>query len=55
VLDRYEDQDERTADQLWNTTDIRLEHIFRLRSLCLPKDPLHFAFLALAVRLARQP
>jgi hypothetical protein len=48
MLDRYEDQSESTSsDQLWNSTDIRLEHIFRLLSLTLPREPLHVAFRAL--------
>jgi len=42
VLDRYDD-----SVALWNSTDIRLEHIFRLLSLCLPTEPLHVAFRAL--------
>jgi len=48
VLDRYEDHgDLASSNELWNSTDIRLEHIFRLLSLCLPRDPLHVAFQAL--------
>jgi ATP:ADP antiporter, AAA family len=48
VLDRYEDHgDSTSSDALWNSTDIRLEHIFRLLSLCLPREPLHVAFQAL--------
>jgi AAA family ATP:ADP antiporter len=48
VLDHYEDHGESTSsDALWNSTDIRLEHIFRLLSLCLPREPLHVAFQAL--------
>jgi hypothetical protein len=48
MLDHYEDQSESTStDELWNSTDIRLEHIFRLLSLALPREPLHVAFRAL--------
>ena len=48
MLDHYEDRSDSTAsDPLWNSTDIRLEHIFRLLSLSLPKEPLHVAFQAL--------
>jgi ATP:ADP antiporter, AAA family len=48
VLDQYEDRaDSMLSGALWNSTDIRLEHIFRLLSLCLPKEPLHVAFQAL--------
>jgi AAA family ATP:ADP antiporter len=48
VLDHYEDHgDSASSDALWNSTDIRLEHIFRLLSLCLPREPLHVAFQAL--------
>jgi len=48
VLDQYEDHgDSITSEELWNSTDIRLEHIFRLLSLCLPREPLHVAFQAL--------
>jgi hypothetical protein len=43
VLDQYEDQ----ADKQWRSADIRIEHIFRLLSLCLPSEPLHVAFQAL--------
>ena len=41
VLDHYE------SDESWSTTDIRLEHIFRLLSLSLPKEPLQVVFQAL--------
>ena len=47
VLDRYEDHTDSPSYALWNSTDIRLEHIFRLLSLCLPREPLHVAFQAL--------
>jgi ATP:ADP antiporter, AAA family len=48
VLDRYDDHgDSASSDALWDSTDIRLEHIFRLLSLCLPREPLHVAFQAL--------
>jgi ATP:ADP antiporter, AAA family len=48
VLDHYEDHGDSTSSGvLWNSTDIRLEHIFRLLSLCLPREPLHVAFQAL--------
>jgi len=48
VLDHYDDQgDSMLSDALWKSTDIRLEHIFRLLSLCLPREPLHVAFQAL--------
>jgi hypothetical protein len=47
VLDHYEDVgDPMPPDESWSTTDIRLEHIFRLLSLCLPKEPLQVAFQA---------
>ena len=45
VLDEYEDQ--AAADKQWKSADIRIEHIFRLLSLCLPSEPLHVAFQAL--------
>jgi AAA family ATP:ADP antiporter len=48
VLDHYEDHvDSTSAETLWNSTDIRLEHIFRLLSLSLAREPLHIAFQAL--------
>ena len=48
VLDQYDDQgDSASSEASWNSTDIRLEHIFRLLSLCLPREPLHVAFQAL--------
>jgi ATP:ADP antiporter, AAA family len=48
MLDSYDDQaDSPSADSQWNSTDVRLEHIFRLLSLCLPSEPLHIAFQAL--------
>ena len=53
VLDQYEDRagsdnaDSAPGNVLWNSTDIRLEHIFRLLSLCLHPEPLHVAFQAL--------
>src|SRR5262249_2756628 len=48
VLDNYDDHtDSATAHRSWDSTDIRLEHIFRLLSLCLPTEPLHVAFQAL--------
>ena len=47
VLDRYQDQTDSPSNALWNSTDIRMEHIFRLLALCLPKEPLHVAFQAL--------
>jgi len=48
VLDTYDDHpDSDTARGKWDSTDIRLEHIFRLLSLCLPPEPLHVAFQAL--------
>jgi ATP:ADP antiporter, AAA family len=48
VLDNYEElSDVPSSDSLWNSTDIRLEHIFRLLSLCLPREPLHVSFQAL--------
>jgi len=48
VLDRYDDIGDSTSSESWSTTtDIRLEHIFRLLSLCLPKEPLQVAFQAL--------
>ena len=47
VLDRYQDGTGSPSNALWNSTDIRMEHIFRLLALCLPKEPLHVAFQAL--------
>jgi ATP:ADP antiporter, AAA family len=48
VLDRYDDHADSTRDDAsWHSTDIRLEHIFRLLSLCLPRELLHIAFQAL--------
>jgi ATP:ADP antiporter, AAA family len=48
VLDRYEDHaDAASSEALWNSTDFRLEHIFRLLSLSLSREPLHVAFQAL--------
>jgi AAA family ATP:ADP antiporter len=48
VLDNYEEfSDVPSSDSLWNPTDIRLEHIFRLLSLSLPREPLHVSFQAL--------
>jgi hypothetical protein len=48
VLDNYDElNDVPSFDSLWNSTDIRLEHIFRLLSLCLPREPLHVSFQAL--------
>jgi hypothetical protein len=46
VLDSYE-EDSASAVEPWSTTDLRLEHIFRLLSLCLPREPLRVAFQAL--------
>src|SRR4029450_10740004 len=48
VLDRYDNHtDSALMETLWQSTDIRLEHIFRLLSLSLPREPLHIAFQAL--------
>ena len=47
MLDHYEDQPDSGSENVWDSTDIRLEHIFRLLSLCLPREPLHVAFQAL--------
>jgi hypothetical protein len=44
MLDKYDDV---KAEELWTSTDARLEHVFRLLSLCLPREPLHVAFQAL--------
>jgi hypothetical protein len=47
VLDNYDEHTNTPADALWSSTDIRLEHIFRLLSLCSSREPLHVAFQAL--------
>ena len=53
VLDQYEDHTASnaanpvSAELLWKSTDIRLEHFFRLLSLSLALEPLHVAFQAL--------
>ena len=48
VLDQYDDpRDATLSPEPWSTTDLRLEHIFRLLSLCLPREPLKVAFHAL--------
>jgi hypothetical protein len=48
VIDRYEDHGEPIAgDTSWKSTDVRLEHIFRLLSLTLPREPLQISFQAL--------
>lgn len=48
MLDSYEDHaDPPSSNAQWNSTNVRLEHIFRLLSLCLPSEPLHVAFQAL--------
>jgi AAA family ATP:ADP antiporter len=47
MLDHYEDGPDPSGESLWNSTDTRLEHVFRLLSLCLPREPLHVAFQAL--------
>jgi len=48
VLDQYDDiEGAPSTDASWASTDIRLEHIFRLFSLCLPREPLHAAFRAM--------
>ncbi len=45
VIDRYEDQADPARDgSSWHSTDIRLEHIFRLLSLCLPRGILQLLF-----------
>jgi hypothetical protein len=46
VLDSYE-EDSAPAVEPWSTTDLRLEHIFRLLSLSLAREPLQVAFQAL--------
>jgi hypothetical protein len=47
MLDSYQDNRDVAAEALWSSTDIRLEHVFRLLSLFLPREPLHVAFQAL--------
>ena len=47
MLDSYEENADVPAEALWSSTDIRLEHVFRLLSLSLPREPLHVAFQAL--------
>jgi AAA family ATP:ADP antiporter len=49
MLDHWDDKtDSSFVDDLkWDSTDIRLEHIFRLLSVCLPREPLNVAFQAL--------
>jgi AAA family ATP:ADP antiporter len=47
MLDHYEEPPDSASENMWDSTDIRLEHIFRLLSLCLPREPLHVAFQAL--------
>jgi ATP:ADP antiporter, AAA family len=47
MLDSYEENADVAAETLWSSTDIRLEHVFRLLSLFLPREPLHVAFQAL--------
>lgn len=47
MLDRYGENAGVAAEELWTSTDIRLEHVFRLLSLSLPREPLHVAFQAL--------
>jgi AAA family ATP:ADP antiporter len=47
VLDHYEEVGSSSGETLWNSTDLRLEHIFRLLSLSLTREPLHIAFQAL--------
>ena len=46
MLDHYDDSPD-SKEILWNSTDMRLAHVFRLLSLCLPREPLHVAFQAL--------
>jgi hypothetical protein len=46
VLD-HDEEDSAPAVGSWSTTDLRLEHIFRLLSLCLAREPLQVAFQAL--------
>jgi hypothetical protein len=48
VIDRYEDHGEPIpGESSWKSTDVRLEHIFRLLSLNLPREPLQISFQAL--------
>ena len=48
VIDRYDDHGEPIpGDTSWKSTDVRLEHIFRLLSLNLPREPLQISFQAL--------
>jgi HEAT repeat protein len=49
IIDHDEDHsDSASKDALvLKSTDLRLEHIFRLLSLCLPREPLHISFQAL--------
>lgn len=47
IIDQYEDQFDSMQETIWNSPDIRLQHIFRLLSLCLPREPLYVAFQAL--------
>jgi len=48
VIDRYEDHGEPiSGGTSWKSTDVRLEHIFRLLSLNLPREPLQISFQAL--------
>src|SRR5262249_49509810 len=47
MLDSYQESADVTVEALWTSTDIRLEHVFRLLSLFLPREPLHVAFQAL--------
>jgi len=48
VIDRYEDHGEPIPGRTsWKSADVRLEHIFRLLSLNLPREPLQISFQAL--------
>jgi hypothetical protein len=48
VIDRYEDHGEPIPENTsWKSTDVRLEHIFRLLSLNLAREPLQISFQAL--------
>jgi len=48
VIDRYEDHGEPIPGKTsWKSTDVRLEHIFRLLSLNLAREPLQISFQAL--------
>src|SRR6185295_10785515 len=47
MIDSYDENADAAAEALWSSTDIRLEHVFRLLSLSLPREPLHIAFQAL--------